>query len=275
MLVELDSRLVSAYLADGRTRIGGAVPPDGQTINVRGWRASKGTAAALVELDRRVTATGGAHLRLVEVYRSPQTSAEARAKYERWVDAGRPTTAREGLDLATMKTAFVRKPGESLHNAGMAVDIDQDALEFPGTGRGTDAALAAFWTLAEACGFTPIIAAPNVEQSESWHFDYFGVAAPILTLAYEAGHQQGNLIASMACTTLQGYQWFTAPMERYAQAALLLCGYWCGPVDGELGKLSQAAAKAAGATSTAAKKADAIINLLRAEHSLDQLVAEL
>lgn len=274
-LVTLDGRLVSAYTADGKTRIGGLPPPEGQTVNVRGWKASTATAADLLLLDAAVRKDGGAPMRLVEVHRPASVSAEARAKYEYWIARGRPTTTREGFDPTTMKTAFVRKPGESLHNAGMATDIDQDALEFPGTGRGTNAALARFWVHALACGFTPIIDHPEVHQSECWHFDHFGVAGAILGLAEDHDYLQGNLLASIACTTLQGHVWPSANMERYAQASLLLCGFWCGVIDGDLGKLSQAAAKQAGATAGDAKKADRIINLLRADHRLDEQIAAL
>jgi hypothetical protein len=253
MLVTLDSRLISAYMADGQTRMRGVVPPDGMTVPVHGWKASKAMAADLLLLHDAVLAAGGSPLRLVEVYRPPSVSDEGNAKYLRWVAAGKPRTAAAGFDPRTMKTAYVRPAGTSGHNAGTSADIDQDALLFPRAPRGTDAALAVFWGIAKPLGFTPIIATPSVHQSECWHFDHFGPLTPILALAAEAGRHDGNLIASMAATTLQGYAWPTHAAERYAQASLLATGFWCGPIDGDIGKTTMAAVKAAGGTSRTTK----------------------
>jgi hypothetical protein len=260
-LVQLDQRLVTAYMADGKTRMkGGVLPDDHHVINVRGpaWQASPATATALVALDAEIVKVGGSRPRLVDVYRSPSQQAEARTKFNRWVAAGKPRTVREGLDLATMKTVYVRPVGESLHNAGMAVDFDQDAFAFlaPGCSRGTNLALAMFWEIALQFGFTPIIGYPEVHQEEAWHFDRLGPLTPILELARKNGSGSGNLVASQVATTLQGYQWADHGVARMLQARLTVIGHWCGPVDGLVGPRTLAAAKAAGCTAAAIKRAD-------------------
>jgi len=265
-LVELDHNLLSSYIPGGHTRIGSQLPPESRLLTlgqIRGWKASPATARDLALLDADVVAAGGARPRHTEVHRNPVVQGDARRKYEAWTAAGRPPRGTPGFDVRTMKAAYVRRAGESLHNAGMAVDYDVAAFEFPGTGRGTDAALARFWQLARVRGFTPIIASPDIDQSEAWHFDHLGPFAAVVDLARENDEVRGNLLASVAaCSLLGGH---VPPdgriKERVIQARLLLGGFWCGWVDGHIGKMTHAALKDAGFSGTIAKAKEAHLTL--------------
>jgi hypothetical protein len=204
-------------------------------------------SVALVALNRDVIQAGGAPLRLLDVWRDPNIQADARAKYDRWVAAGKPEPGTRAFDSRTMKAAYVARPGESNHGWGGAIDFDDGALEFPGTGRGTDAALAVFWQLAAEHGFTPIIREPIIAQSESWHFDYLGTLSAVRDLGNSHGVGGYGLVATVG-SILAG----TAPIswrrsqERYVQARLVIGGFWPGTIDGYLGNKTKAAVAEAG-----------------------------
>jgi hypothetical protein len=152
-----------------------------------------------------------------------------------------------------MKAAFVSKPGESCHGCGMAVDLDVEALEFPGTGRGTDAALSTFWDLARPHGWRPIIASPTIDQSESWHFDHRGPLNAVDRLFLEHRHESSKyrrpypLVATVGAVLAQTMPVTTSRLnERYIQCRLLVAGFWCGEPDGYIGNKTIAALAEAG-----------------------------
>ena len=265
-LVQLSEGLLTAYMANGSTRNAGTVPDEGRLVHVSArWLASPATAAALVALDADVVRAGGARIRLVDVYRDPVAQLDARRKYDAWVAAGKPPPGTAGFSARLMKTAYVAQPGESNHGWGAAIDIDQDALQFPGAARGTTKAMATFWPIAARHGFTPIIGHPSVDQSECWHFDHFGGLTPVYKLAADNGESRGNkLIAGVGATLMGTYRWPDGrSMERFVQARLLAGGYWCGWLDGQLGKL------------TAAALAEAKVKLPKGPINPSQAIAEL
>jgi hypothetical protein len=164
-----------------------------------------------------------------------------------------------------MRVDAASPPGRSQHGWGGAVDFDVAALEFAGTGRGTDEALARFWELAAADGWTPIIANPWIAQSESWHFDRFGWPMLALRKLFADHGYRSNygLVAEVGCT-LAGTMPHTVghQKERYVQARLLIDGHWCGPVDGIIGKNTRAALADAGVTAPPGATVDQLITAL-------------
>ena len=255
-LVGIPDDYPTAYISGGATRDrGGNVPPDGQTRTVARaggggvWRGTRGLVAALERLQADVVNAGGSPLRLTEVYRDQQVQADARARFERWVRAGKPHASSSRFDRTTMKSAYVARPGHSNHGWGGAVDFDVAALEFPGTGRGTNDALAVLWRMAKKHGFTPIIGEPVINQSESWHFDHWGPLAAVRNMFVDNGSSAYGPTALVGCI-LAG----TLPIsvgrgtERYVQARLLAGGHWVGEAgcDGHLGNATKHALRAAG-----------------------------
>ncbi len=110
---------------------------------------------ALKKLDELVKAQKGT-LRITDLYRSWETQAENRQKY-----------------LTGKKRAYVAKPGSSFHNAGRAVDIGLNHLQFEGVAR--DDWLDVLWDIAIPLGFRPIIKTPDMDALEAWHFDFPGL----------------------------------------------------------------------------------------------------
>lgn len=275
-LVQISSDLLTDYDANKRTRnLDGSLIDEAKLQHCGpGWQASPAMADALVKLDAAMVAAGGRRLRIGSPYRSPDQQAQLRAKYDAWVAAGKPVPGTQKYIPSVMQTAFACKPGESNHGWGGAVDIDQHALEFPGFARGTDAALNMFWPIAAECGFTPIIAYPHIDQSEAWHFDHFGAMKAVRDLANAHGYG-GYTVAASVGNTIFGYVPLSGKAnERTLQARLLLGGTWCGPVDGDLGKMTLAALKAIGAPTKGTNLAvQALAYLDEQGYAFDQLAA--
>lgn len=115
--------------------------------------APKGLFMALVACQALVADAGG-RLSVTEVGRKFALSAKARSEY-----------------LSGEKHAYVAPPGESMHNAGHAVDWWVYDLCFPGP---QDTWLHTLWDIVIPQGFTPIIKQPSLKASECWHFDWRG-----------------------------------------------------------------------------------------------------
>lgn len=240
-LVRVPENLATSYAPGGRTRdamgkpwsygrlmLVGACKPDH-------WRVAPWVAQSLLRLEMAMRAAGSSGMRLTDVLRRPEEQAKLRAMYDRWISAGRPPQGSRDFDTATMKTAFAARPYESNHQWGGALDFDVEALDFPGLE--PEQQLPRFWQLARPLGFRPIIAAPHVHQSESWHFDCYGPLQRVFD-----GFEDANLagVSSYAQTALAGcvlaglYKG-SLPNERLVQARLLAAGFFCGPVDGIVG----------------------------------------
>jgi len=238
-LVPVDPAILSSYGADGKT--GGA--RTGLTPLARLGKAGIAPApvgVALLALHRAVGAAGG-DFRVTELHRDVAVQTAARAKYDRWVAAGKPKPGDANWSGATMKTAFVAAPGKSNHNGGRAIDIHTSLLAFPGVTK--DKQLDVLWGIARPLGWTPIIKAPNEGESEAWHFDYWGELQGVYDrLGYEQAALAGALLVGHA-----------GPWQSYArvlQALLQRAGYAIGEIDGQPG------AKTIGALAKALQSAE-------------------
>ena len=205
------------------------------------WRAPPGMLRDLLALDAQMKAAGSSGLRATEVLRSYAESDGLRRKYDTWVKAGRPSHSDNAWNSSTMSTAFAARAGESEHNWGGAVDLDVYALDFPGLVG--NAQLAKLWEIAKPLGFAPIIAHPNLDQSECWHFDHLGpLRAMHDRLGASADHgtsANANITTAQAGCLLTGSYLGSQSMERLVQARLLLVGETLD-LDGALGPQTKA-----------------------------------
>lgn len=250
-LAPIHGSLLTSYGRGGRTLDATRQPWDtpytvAQAGGASVWRASAGTVSAIAALNADMLEMGAAPLRLTEAAREQTKQQKARTAYLRWVRAGRPSR----YDQKRMKNAYVAPANQSNHGWGGAIDIQVEALQFPNTGRGTDEALHAFWEVAEAHGFVPIIREANVDQAEAWHFDHPGG----MRLVYETFQKAGerNPYGAMAETGC-GLALTSAPSSekwaRWLQAYLVVAwaeghGPGIGRVDGKIGRKTRAAVKA-------------------------------
>lgn len=228
-LIAVDPSIASSYARAGGT----AGPRAGlwPLAQLAAGAATPDTAAALVALDRAVREAGG-DFRVTELHRNVATQQTARAKYDRWVAAGKPARGSAGFDAASMKADFVAVPGRSMHNAGRAIDVNLGALAFPGVP--ADRQLDKLWDLARPLGWSAVIAAPNERASEAWHFDFWGDLAGIKArLGYEQAAFAGALLVGHAGA---GTSWASV-----TQALLQRAGHDIGPIDGAFGPRSRAA----------------------------------
>lgn len=214
------------------------------------WKATRATAEAIVALDR-VCLEEGLDLRITEAFRSPRTQAEERTKYDAWVRAGRPSPGTGRFSNATMRTAYVARPGRSNHGWGGAIDIDIEAMCPDTPTESRNARLARFWGVAAKFGFTPILAHPFASHSEAWHFDRFGALSRVRDMyaadsryAADAYGHTAEVGALLALTHQDGES--DRGRMRQVQAWLAFGGFCPGPPDGLWGKQTAAACKAAG-----------------------------
>jgi hypothetical protein len=242
-LVRVDERVLSSYDAAGQT--GG--PRSGLRPLARLGKAgvaTPDTAEALLALSNAVGAAGG-DLRVTECHRDVVVQRLARARYDRWVAAGRPAPSSPGFDRHAMKAAFVARPGRSMHNAGRAIDVHVSMLRFPGAR--PDEILDRLWAIAEPLGWSPVIRRPDENASEAWHFDYWG---PLASVRDRLGYEQAALCGAVLVGhgDLTGY-------AALVQALLVLSGSSIGQIDGDAGPRTLAAlADALGCSSEAAAR---------------------
>lgn len=252
-LVPVDVRILSSYARTGGTNGPREVLRPLAQLGKAGV-CTADTAVALLALHEAVQAAGG-DFRVTELHRDVGVQQTARAKYDRWVRAGKPKPGTSGFDASTMKAAYVATPGRSMHNAGRAIDVNLAALKFPGVA--PDKQLDKLWELARACGWSPVIRTADERASEAWHFDCWGDLRGIhARLGYEQAAFAGALFVGHAGT---GTSWASV-----TQALLQRAGRDIGRIDGAFGPKSHAAlASALGITNAAAQaviaRADASI----------------
>lgn len=192
--------------------------------------------AALHALHFAVLAAGG-DFRVTSATRSLNTQRAARAKYDRWVAAGKPAPGSAGFDASTMKAAYVAEPGYSFHNAGRAIDVDLASLQFPGVP--ADRQLDRLWELAKPLGWSPVIRSADEGAKEAWHFDFYGPWAKTLA-------RRGYAETAMAACLDIGGTGYGRDAEREVQAQLHRAGFDPGAIDGALGAKTRAALVAVG-----------------------------
>lgn len=200
-----------------------------------GGRATPDTCAALWALHLAVLDAGG-DFRVTDCFRGVETQREARAKYDRWVAAGKPAPGSSKYDAKTMKAAYVAVPGRSWHNAGRAIDVHLDALRFPGVPANQQ--LDKLWELAKPIGWSPIIKDAIEGASESWHFDYFGEWRPVVE---RRGYEEAAIAAAADVGNGEADRGW-----RFVQGGLHRAGYDVGPIDGIPGSKTARALVAAG-----------------------------
>jgi hypothetical protein len=249
-IVELDESLHTSYNAQGKTRKGSKPIPWVEVRRVgqykdRGgaWRGSKATAAALLAANGDIVAAGWPGLRVTEVIRDQQVIVRERTKYENWIAAGRPEYGTAGYRPSTMRIAYIKRQNESNHQWGGAVDLDVFAWAEDGKVKGLspNESLANLWGFLRPHGLTPIIAEPNLHQSEAWHFDHYGPLVIVRELFRDHGYGDVAAQAAIVACILAGTYVGDNKLERYVQARLIISGHWCGPLDGILGRKTRTA----------------------------------
>jgi hypothetical protein len=199
--------------------------------------ATPDTAAALLELDRQVTEAGG-DFRVTDLFRPYDVQAGARARYDRWVAAGKPARGSSEFDAKNMKADFVAPPGHSNHEAGRAADLNTAAMKFPGVA--ADKQLDRLWEIAIPIGWKPIIKQATEGATENWHFDFLGEWRPVADRLRDYG-----AVAMIGCLDI-GLARYGNDEERAIQANLHRAGYDVGRVDGIIGRRTEGALVACG-----------------------------
>jgi len=236
-LLKVSSEILSSYGKDGKT----SGPRSGLQVlaNTKMGIAAPEVVPALLALHQAVLAAGG-DFRVTELHRDVAVQMAARNKYDLWVKAGKPKPGTPGFDAKTMKSDFVALPGKSMHNGGRAIDFHVGMTNFPGVPK--DKQLDKMWEICIPLGWKPIIKTADEGASESWHLDYWGELAGVLSrLGYEEAAMCGALLVGHA-GAFQSY-------ERVVQALLQRAGFAIGSIDGAIGpKTMNALATALGVT---------------------------
>lgn len=244
-LVTVDSSIPSCY-SDGH---GGYKP----LASLTSGKLTPSAAAALLNLHKAVLAAGSLH-RVTDCWRSYDTQKAARAKYDGWVNAGKPPVDKTAwnkwaaerkaagltslaFDAATMKADYVAAPGYSNHEAGMAIDDTTGILAFPGLPANKQ--LDKFWEIAIPLGWTPIIKDASEGVSENWHFDFWGEWARVKKV-------YGYSVASMCGHLDLGIGVYGDDLDKLLQAQLHRAGVDVGPIDGAIGPKTKTGAKYVG-----------------------------
>lgn len=260
LFAPLPPTMLTSYVrgGGGATRVRGMIPEESQLLTAGraggAFSAAPRAVKVLEHVDKTVQRMGGRPLRITEARRETEVQRKGREAYDRWLAAGKPAPGGPGFDPRTMKAAFVARPGESFHECGLAFDLDVEALDFgPGAGQRTDAALAMLWRIARPVGMEPIIGAPLIHQSESWHFDVLPECLHRVRRMFDAHaaelprYARSYTLTARVANLVAGTVPFLERLPiRVIQAKLLLAGHWCGEPDGYLGPKTSAALAAAG-----------------------------
>ena len=228
-LVPVDGSIASSYQKSGGTGGPRATLTPLARLGKAGI-AHPEMAPALKLLSDAVAARGG-DLRITECHRDVAVQKAARAKYDRWVAAGKPKPGTPAFDANTMKAAFVAAPGRSGHNAGRSIDVHLSELKFPGTQANQQ--LDVLWEIARPLGWEPIIKTADEGASEAWHFDFWGELRGVKArLGYEQACLCGAILVGHG--DLSGF-------GAELQALLCRAGFDIGSIDGQPGARTKAA----------------------------------
>lgn len=207
-LIPID--IISCYV----TKFGDRIP-----LPARMARCTPDTYTAIVNTAASVADRGG-KLVLSDLFRSYDMQAQSHQDY-----------------VSGRKKAFSPPPGGSFHEAGRGLDIDLEALKI---------SLADFWQIAEQHGLKPIIATPNENQSEAWHFDcrgshdvvyqYYRSGKAANLKPYTAAAASAILSAGIRVDTFGNRQ-----TEAAIQSCIIRMGKDIGDIDGYIGRKTQKA----------------------------------
>jgi D-alanyl-D-alanine dipeptidase len=229
-LVPVDPSIASSYDKAGKTGGLRATLTPIQKLGKAGVAVPE-VAHALLNLSNAVQAAGG-DFRVTELHRDVGVQQTARAKYDNWVKAGKPSVSSSGFDAKSMKAAFVALPGRSFHNAGRAIDVHLSALKFPGVPANRQ--LDKLWEIAVSIGWSPIINFADEGANEAWHFDYYGDLQHVLNrLGYEETAKCGAILV--------GHSGDCQTFAHTIQALLQRAGFDIGKIDGVIGPKTMAA----------------------------------
>ena len=228
-LVPVDSSILSSY---GKSGTGGP-RNELRGLSTYAWGCCVAEVGVALKKLNDACLIAGADFRVTELHRDVGTQALARAKYERWVAAGKPTGA--AFNAKTMKAAYVAMPGRSGHNAGRSIDIDTGKLVFPGVA--SNLQLDKLWEIAIPLGWKPVIKEAKEGASESWHLDYPGELSGVMA---RDGYEQWAVCGAL----LVGHSDFD-DFDAVVQACLCRAGFSIGKIDGDPGKMTNAALEAA------------------------------
>jgi len=167
----------------------------------------------------------GHDLRLSDLFRSYEMQRQANLDY-----------------VEGRKRAYSPPAGGSMHEAGRAMDIDLSSI---------GVSLKDFWGIAKARGFFPIIDAPIVGRSESWHFDCRGSHDAVYKYVHDgkagASIPPYTQMASSGILAI-GVKVDALPDQAVGmlQSALIRLGFEPGRIDGVMGDRTLAAMRDAG-----------------------------
>jgi len=155
------------------------------------------------------------NLYITDLFRSWETQKKARENY------------------LSKKGSYVAEPGASFHNAGRAVDISVDELNFEKCKK--EDWLKKFWDIALPIGFHPIIEKPDIKVSEAWHFDFPGTD-------WEKPYKKLSYSEVAKCAILDIGKWDDnvsskeTKKKMFIQSQLIRLGHYeIGKVDGIIG----------------------------------------
>lgn len=255
-LVALAADQPTSYISGGRTRVNGEIPHISQLLlagqlGTEEMQIAPRAGEDWAALQARWIDEGGEPIRVTGAFRNQShKQRQLRQAYELWLAAGEPTPGGPGW-RSGMSSAYAARPGTSNHGYGSAIDIDVRALYHPESGRGTNQTLSRLWDIAREFGWTPIIKHPIVSQSESWHFDHIGGMTHVYRAFKKASQEVSRKYApatshtAMVGCALLGQLPGQTP-AHHVQALLSMAGHFCGLVDGDIGKLTKDALRAAG-----------------------------
>ena len=247
-------------MSGGKTRLPtGQIPPLRNALTIakapsKNWKLTRSAAADWLALNTAWIKAGGEALRLSDAFRDARIQQDARDKYDNWINAGKPTPGSTKFHKATMKTAYVARPGQSNHGWGGAVDIGVKALFMKGTGRGTDETLGKFWDMAAKFGWRPIINHPVVDQDESWHFDHLGPLQGVYDLFRKNGRGAYGYTATVGAALTGTLPRSDKAEWIYVQSRIILAGQYIGAPDGVPGRMTKAGLKALGIDAATVKQ---------------------
>lgn len=237
--VPVDPQVLSYYKGSS----GGRLP----LASLAGGKLTPDAAEALLLLHLAVAHDGGT-LFVTDAYRNVAVQGAARQKYENWLAAGKPQPGTSAWNAASMKAAFVARPGKSFHSGARAVDLAHMAAAPADVPRALK--LDWLWERARPLGFQPILKAPDEGAPEAWHFDLDG---PWKATRDHLGYEQAAMCATLDIGEGEGL--FALPWERWVQAQMWRAGVDLGDVDGHWGGRTHDAARHLGLLLDAPKEA--------------------